>query len=66
MDLAKHAKTPMATNEKLDLDREGKPVSEKIYLGMIGLLLILLPADLTSCSVYVYVLDSKPLPKNRT
>jgi len=34
-------KTPMATNEKLDLDREGKPVSEKIYRAMIGSLLYL-------------------------
>ena len=41
MDQAKHAKTPMATNEKLDLDIEGKPVSEKVYRGMIGSLLYL-------------------------
>jgi len=32
MDQAKHVKTPMTTNEKLDLDREGKPVSGKILL----------------------------------
>ena len=41
MDQAKHAKTPMATNEKLDLDQDGKPVSEKVYRGMIGSLLYL-------------------------
>jgi len=41
MELAKHAKTPMPTDEKLDLDREGKPVSEKIYQGMIASLLYL-------------------------
>ena len=41
MDQAKHAKTPVATNEKLDLDEDGKPVSEKIYRGMIGTLLYL-------------------------
>ena len=41
MDQAKHAKTLMATNEKLDLDIEGKPVSEKVYRGMIGSLLYL-------------------------
>ena len=31
MGQAKHAKTPMATNEKLDLDREVKSISEKVY-----------------------------------
>jgi len=41
MDQAKHAKTLMASNEKLDLDRDGKPVSEKTYRGMIGSLLYL-------------------------
>jgi len=32
----------MATNAKLDLDKDGKPISEKIYRGMIGLLLYLI------------------------
>ena len=41
MDQAKHAKTPMATNEKLDLDKDGKPISEKIYCGLIGSLVYL-------------------------
>ena len=41
MDQAKHAKTPMATNEKIDLGREGKPISEKAYRGMIESLLYL-------------------------
>ena len=31
LDQAKHAKTPIATTEKLDLDNKGKPISEKIY-----------------------------------
>ena len=29
MDQVKHARMPMATNEKLDLDKEGKHVSER-------------------------------------
>jgi len=41
MDQAKHAKTPMATTEKLDLDKEGKPICEKVYQGMNGSLLYL-------------------------
>ena len=36
MDQVKHAKTPMATNANLDLDKDGKPISEKLYCGMIG------------------------------
>jgi len=31
----------MATNEKLDLDKDGKPISEKVYRGMIGFVLYL-------------------------
>ena len=31
MDQVKHASTPMAANEKLDLDKDRKPVSQKIY-----------------------------------
>jgi len=41
MDQAKHAKTPMATIEKLDLDKEGKPISKRVYRGMIGSLIYL-------------------------
>jgi len=41
MDQAKHAKTSVVTNEKLDLDKDDKPMSEKIYRGMIGSLLYL-------------------------
>ena len=41
MDQAKHARTPMATTEKLYLDIEGKLISEKVYRGMIGSLLYL-------------------------
>lgn len=41
LDQVKHAKTPMATNERLDLDKEGKNVDEKLYRGMIGSLLYL-------------------------
>ena len=39
MDNAKHASIPMASIAKLDQDLEGKPVNEKTYRGMIGLLL---------------------------
>ena len=41
MDQATHAKTPMATTDKLDLDKEGKLISEKACRGMIGSLLYL-------------------------
>ena len=41
MDQAKHAKTPMASNEKLDLANDAKFVCEKLYRGMIGSLLYL-------------------------
>ena len=41
MDQAKHAKMPMATTKKLNPDKEGKPISEKVYRGMIGFLLYL-------------------------
>jgi len=41
MDQAKHAKTPIVTNEKLDVDKDGKPASEKVYRCMIGSLLYL-------------------------
>jgi len=39
MDQAKHATTPMATYEKLDLDKDRKPINEKVCRGMIGSLL---------------------------
>jgi hypothetical protein len=38
---AKPAKTPMATNEHLDLDKGGKSVDQKAYRSMIGSLLYL-------------------------
>ena len=41
MDQAKYAKTHMAKNEKLDLNKNGKPISEKVYRSMIGSLLYL-------------------------
>ena len=40
MDQAKHARIPMASNEKLDLDKDGKPVTEKVYRGVIRSLLL--------------------------
>ena len=40
-DQAKHARTPMAMNEKSGLDKDDKPISEKVYRGMIGSLLYL-------------------------
>ena len=57
MDQAKHAKTPMATNEKLDLDKDDKP-SEKIYPRIIGSLLYLTASrlkSLTSCLLNKYL-----------
>ena len=39
MDQAKHARAPMTTNEKLDLHKDGKSISEKLYQGMIRSLL---------------------------
>jgi len=41
MDQVKRAQTPMATNEKLNLDKDSKLISEKVYRGMIGSLLYL-------------------------
>jgi hypothetical protein len=38
---AKPIKTPMGTNEHLDLDTEGKSVDQKVYRSMIGSLLYL-------------------------
>jgi hypothetical protein len=38
---AKPAKTPMRTNEHLDLNKGGKSVDQKAYWSMIGLLLYL-------------------------
>jgi len=42
MDQVKRAKTPIATNANLDLDKDGKPISEKLCRGMIGSLLYLM------------------------
>jgi hypothetical protein len=39
--LAKPIKTPMGTNEHLDLDTGGKSVDQKVYRSMIGSLLYL-------------------------
>jgi hypothetical protein len=41
MDKAKPIKTPMGTNDHLDLDMEGKPVDQKLYRYMIDSLLYL-------------------------
>ena len=60
VDQAKHARMPMATNEKLELDKDSKHISEKFYRGMIESHFILLLVVMTSCLVYVYVLDFKP------
>jgi hypothetical protein len=38
---AKPIKTPMGTNEHLDLDMRGKSVDQKVYRSMIGSLLYL-------------------------
>jgi hypothetical protein len=41
MDKVKPIKTPMGTNDHLDLDMGGKPVDQKLYRSMIGSLLYL-------------------------
>jgi hypothetical protein len=41
MDKAKPIKTPMGTNDHLDLDMGGKSVDQKIYCSIIGSLLYL-------------------------
>jgi hypothetical protein len=41
MEKAKPIKTPMASNEHLDLNEEGKSVDQKFYRSMIGSLLYL-------------------------
>ena len=41
MEDAKPIKTPMATNEHLDLDEGGNPVDQKLYCSMICSLLYL-------------------------
>ena len=38
---AKPIKTPMALNGHLDLNKDGKPVDQKVYRSMIGSLLYL-------------------------
>jgi hypothetical protein len=38
---AKHIKTPMGTNEHLDLKTRGKSIDQKVYRSMIGSLLFL-------------------------
>jgi hypothetical protein len=41
MNKVKHIKTPMCTNEHLDLDMGGKSVDQKVYRSIIGSLLYL-------------------------
>jgi hypothetical protein len=41
MENAKPIKTPMPTNEHLDLNEDGKTVDQKVYRSMIGSLLYL-------------------------
>jgi hypothetical protein len=38
---AKPTKTPMETDSNLDLNKEGKPIDQKVYRSMIGSLLYL-------------------------
>ena len=64
MDQAKHARTPMATNEKLNLDKDGKPISEKVYRGMIGSLLYLTTNRPNIMFSICFVLDFKLPLKN--
>ena len=41
MEDSSHAKTPMSTSIKLDVDKKGKRVDIKVYRGMVGSLLYL-------------------------
>ena len=64
MDQVKHAKPPMATTEKLDIDKERKRLVKRSIEAWSAYYFILPLVDLTSCLVYAYVLDFKPPLKN--
>jgi len=64
MDQTKRARMSMATNEKLDLEKDGKPVSEKVYRGMIGSQLYLIASHLDIIISVVCVLGFRPLLKS--
>ena len=57
--------TPMSPITKLDKDKKGKDVNQKLYRGMIGSLLYL-TASLMLCFLYAYVLDFKHVLRNPT
>jgi hypothetical protein len=56
---SKPIKTPMGTNEHLDLDTGGKSVDQKVYWSMIGLYSIYVHLDRILCFPYACVQDSK-------
>jgi hypothetical protein len=56
---AKPAKTPMGTDEHLNLSAGGKFVDQKAYRSIIGSFLYL-------CFQFAYVLDFIPIPRNVT
>jgi hypothetical protein len=46
---AKPIKTPMGTNDHLDLDTGGISIDQKVYLSMIGSVFIYVHLDRTLC-----------------
>jgi hypothetical protein len=63
---AKPIKTPMAINDHLDLNEEGKLVDQKVYSSMIGSLLIFVTLGQILCLVCACVQDFKPILRNAT
>jgi hypothetical protein len=63
---AKPIKTPMGTNEHLDLNERGKSVDQKVYRSMIGSLLYYAQVDWILCFLFACVLDFNPTPRNVT
>ena len=61
---AKPIKTPMALNDHLDLNEDGKAVDQKVYRSMIGSLLIFVHLGPILCLVCACVQDFKLIRKN--
>jgi hypothetical protein len=63
---AKPIKTPMRTNEHLNLDTGGKFVDQKVYRSMIGSLLYLCASQLILCFPYACVQGSRQILRKFT
>jgi hypothetical protein len=63
---AKPAKTPMGTDEHVDLNNGGKSVDQKAYRSMIGHYFIYVLVDRILCLAYACVLDINPTQGNTT